>query len=65
MADTILTPTEAADLERMRCITRGLMLSGGVTPALAAVMDKVADYFSSQVTASALLNGHKKEETKP
>lgn len=64
MTDTILTPNEAADLEKMRCITRGLALAGGVKPSMLAVMDKVADHFSSQVTASALLNGKEKEGNK-
>jgi hypothetical protein len=62
MTGTILTENEAADLERMRCITRGLALAGGVPPSYAAAMDKVADFHASQVTASALLNGKEKEQ---
>lgn len=63
MTDTILNPNEAADLERARWFLRGLVHEGGATSGMAAALDKVADYHSAQVTASALLNGKEKEDT--
>ncbi len=65
MTDTILTPNEAAELVKTRWYLEGAVTGGKITVEMMEAVRKAEAHLAGQVAASALLNGHKKEETKP